>query len=829
MPLIKRSSHNSPIKVLLGLGLFALLHFLLVQLAFTEYPDPLQAKFNEPLGNKNEPSVLSGSLSICGGTCVTNQDCRPSTGGAPVICHNGRCANVNCPNNTTAGTICYCGNTRGCGQRCGKNQLPLCGDGVSECGFIFTQPGSFCNESYNPGVSDPNYNQYCLPTDPKNGYSRTRCPANLIAASYLVKPDGTQARTQAEVVESCVEANSAPTTSGIVVSNQICQNGAVISGPGASWSGIHSGSASSGINNPLRVRVTYSDNNGINDLRFLQIFLAETSRGTNPDTINLAFAAHGTIDYQSGSPRIVARTSGTSVPVVGNSRTAVCSGTNQILCNIDNLPSAVNAYAHPVSINTLNENNLSVEWDLGFKSNFNGPVRLYARVTDSRGSASSWVTIANWNIDLQAPNTTITSSLQNAQAVVVNYQASDNNGTVTSIRKECASNLLPEESITLQQVFPAIAGTNSRTFTGNSTYTPCFDSQSGQTFYQVNDVSRNGMITFRMTASDIACNYSPSTSANLSLKSPWFTTLSGDAYANQGYRQTTLADINEINNALLPTLHQKIPYIAQYSLMQGINSTYAKPSQFNFLLNNYQDDNDKPRASTNFPDWYTYISNRVDNVLSASQIKTVSESSTFADLTTESLAKQLEIDLVSGGFPGATVKDRVNVIRFQNNLSLTNITCNTKTIFIVEGDLSLNPNLSINDNPLSGIINGCMFVVKGKTIILQSYPRTVNPRTLSATPPPLNTATRYDSVNAFIVTDEFESPFDAQFEGLIINGSVIANKSINFNRDNGVFLNSRTPAEIITYEGGRYINLFGSIIQAPQDFNISEKAFLESF
>ncbi|WKZ27802.1 MAG: hypothetical protein QY330_04620 [Candidatus Dojkabacteria bacterium] len=152
--------------------------------------------------NTNTPTPTPRKA-ICGESCNTNADCAPSTGGARVICQNRRCVNENCPNNTTPGTICSCGNTASCGEPCGKNTLPLCGDGISECGFI--GPGiTQCSESQrNP------WNQYCLPRNPANGYTRQRC--TTIAAWHLFAPNGQAVTTQAQVREACVPYTPTPT------------------------------------------------------------------------------------------------------------------------------------------------------------------------------------------------------------------------------------------------------------------------------------------------------------------------------------------------------------------------------------------------------------------------------------------------------------------------------------------------------------------------------------------------------------------------------------------------------------------------------------------
>lgn len=146
---------------------------------------------------------------ICGESCQVDSDCAPSTGGAPVVCHNNKCANANCPGDTANGTICFCKTAnRKCGDPCGKNQLPLCdriGDEnnpPSECGYIGNV--NQCSES----IAN---NQYCLPREPQNGYTRRTC-TNGVQASNLRRPDGGNVTTRAQVYESCFPAPTATPT-----------------------------------------------------------------------------------------------------------------------------------------------------------------------------------------------------------------------------------------------------------------------------------------------------------------------------------------------------------------------------------------------------------------------------------------------------------------------------------------------------------------------------------------------------------------------------------------------------------------------------------------
>jgi len=122
--------------------------------------------------------------------------------------------------------------------------------------------------------------------------------------------------------------------------------------------------------------------------------------------------------------------------------------------------------------------------------------------------------------------------------------------------------------------------------------------------------------------------------------------------------------------------------------------------------------------------------------------------------------------------------------------------------------------------------NGCLFVVNGKTTITQGTDADG-----SGSIVPTSNNLGVDEVNAFIVTNEFESLADPFYDVLKIKGGlIITSESSNslFNRNNGLVANQFSPAEVIQYDGARYIHLFGDIISSPASFNISEKAFLDA-
>jgi hypothetical protein len=180
----------------------------------------------------------------CGEACTTTSDCRnPSTGGYPVECRNNKCqlpltGPYACAEGQSSGSICSCATKAACGERCGPSAgNKQCNPG-SICGFL--TPSNACMVN---GAAQTT-KQYCIPVNPANGYSIRRCDttpaANYIAASTLVKPDGTQTGlTSADAAAACV----AYCGDGIAGPGEECDQGANNGQPGTACSASCTASA----------------------------------------------------------------------------------------------------------------------------------------------------------------------------------------------------------------------------------------------------------------------------------------------------------------------------------------------------------------------------------------------------------------------------------------------------------------------------------------------------------------------------------------------------------------------------------------------------------
>lgn len=135
--------------------------------------------------------------------CVVTADCAKPGGGGSVYCDPTlhKCVNPVCPNDTQTGSLCTCATANSkCGDKCGwwsDGFHPLCGDGISSCSWLNSAPQ--CNA--------PNNATYCLPTNPKNGYTLRNCTQSA-GYKYLVTPSGALATTQAQIIQACTTPNA---------------------------------------------------------------------------------------------------------------------------------------------------------------------------------------------------------------------------------------------------------------------------------------------------------------------------------------------------------------------------------------------------------------------------------------------------------------------------------------------------------------------------------------------------------------------------------------------------------------------------------------------
>lgn len=263
----------------------------------------------------------------------------------------------------------------------------------------------------------------------------------------------------------------------------------------------------------------------------------------------------------------------------------------------------------------------------------------------------------------------------------------------------------------------------------------------------------------------------------------WMITQNGDTYVKDGVQQSSLSG---------KTYNGSQAYISTYNFLQSkATLDEALSSLKGFTAINYTDSNNK--------DWFTTVHDKVAKNLTI----LTSNRPTLNNGQTSELTQNNTTDITA--------------VEFNGDLSISNSTCNTKTILFINGDLTISPEFTV-----SAADKGCMLVVSGKTTITVGTNRVDN----------------QDHVQAFILTNKFISNDAAnEDDTLVIQGSVITNSQGNvvpaqvpaaeFNRNISKTVVPDRPSEVITFDP-RYLTLFRSVLNDPIDFTIKEKQFIET-
>ena len=207
-------------------------------------------------------------------------------------------------------------------------------------------------------------------------------------------------------------------------------------------------------------------------------------------------------------------------------------------------------------------------------------------------------------------------------------------------------------------------------------------------------------------------------------------------------------------------------------------------TESNYLLLNYQDSNSATGPLT----WYAYFKNQ--------------------------LRKNLKVNLINwtGAGDMSAVNNlsttKINVVEYTGTFTASGLgRCNNRTIFLIDGNLNITPEFTINDPT----VNACLFIVNGTTRIFSS---TKTPATCSGTH--IDTtlvANPKDTIEAFIITNNFTTNSSAV--QLYIKGGVITNtmtEGLNRKVNTNSCYFPNIPSEVIDYEGARYIKVFKDIL-----------------
>jgi hypothetical protein len=188
------------------------------------------------------------------------------------------------------------------------------------------------------------------------------------------------------------------------------------------------------------------------------------------------------------------------------------------------------------------------------------------------------------------------------------------------------------------------------------------------------------------------------------------------------------------------------------------------------------------------------------------------------------------INLSSGNLPLSPFKSTErSVVTVSGNATINqNSLCDTRTIFFINGDLTIQPPFTINKYAATtagaGKDRACLFIINGDLIIQNG------------------TDAQFDIIHGFFILTKDDSLdkskiISAQdnFNKIKIIGGIVMKSTSTISDLHRKSLNLASPlyfppAEIIIYEGARYISIFGDLfVDEGAILNVNETPFINTF
>lgn len=313
------------------------------------------------------------------------------------------------------------------------------------------------------------------------------------------------------------------------------------------------------------------------------------------------------------------------------------------------------------------------------------------------------------------------------------------------------------------------------------------------------------LISHTPSPTPIAPSWTPTHSPTPIIYYPWIHTIGGNTYSNK-FNQMSLNKVNQSNSNRIQhtfvSVTNSIENISAYlstnlNLQKSSGALLPRSSKNNFDLANYQDGNKEYRPGFA---WFVYLEQYLTNT-----------TSDVVKLTNPNVSVTSVSDI-----PG-TDPNKVNIIMLgDTSFSINN--CDRKAIFLIDGNLQIDPDLLV-----TGFENGCLFIVRGTTIVSAG-------NDLGSTD--IAPLTNYDQLHAYFITGLFETSPDSALDGLYIWGGVVETADsptgeIEFNRNLSFTRNEFSPAETIEYDP-RYLYIYGDLLSYSFGYNIRESQYIRS-
>ncbi len=557
-------------------------------------------------------------------------------------------------------------------------------------------------------------------------------------------------------------------------------------------------------NNPVTYYAMFSDLDGVADLKKFSLGFAKAGTYSTPSSTiesGLSTTWGSELDVSTNTFKLFGDGSGTS----GN----LTNGTYGQLLNLNS------TNANGSKVTTTSATGVTVQWNAKLLNSFpNGNLDIYAKVVDGlnltqTGDAASYIRIdTTRKVDTVAPNPApsapqLIPDVSIPTKFSVDWIASDTTTGMKEIRGYCWVDPAAPGTVTITPTSgsPITLGTTEPADTSPS---PCatFTGTNGQNVaYTINNAAYMQYLRFKMVAVDNACNQI--VVKNVPVPSAvWDLTYGGNAHAAQiNFTIPSGIPIDSIFKTNSTTIFANTSGDAFFSTYLSTGLTLpVNYSRSPFGIKSYTDANANPPLTTGNVDYYTYLYNIAqDNIKNGT--------TAVASIP----ASQVNGKTTSSAIPTTPVAANAAAHFFvTGNVSFPRgFVCNTKTVIFVDGDITIDP-----DFTLSGVDNGCILIAKGNISLLNGLTRSSGGENY------------YDRIDAFMVANGTILTSQDGFDGLGVNGSVIANK-LSFNRDLGIVGNLTRPAEGIIYDA-RYVNIpeFRNVLGLGS-FSLREKGYLK--
>jgi len=584
-------------------------------------------------------------------------------------------------------------------------------------------------------------------------------------------------------------------------------------------------------NNPFEFDIIYQDLDGVADFKELGFWVDDKS----PSFSQMRNSIRGKIVRSGGSWK--ARGLSCDVNGLNCSWNVIGSLVPNPLQNICTTSTDWSDYVYPSSscdssigswtvldIEELNSTDIKVTYKIWVDGNIGTSLDIYGKSWDTHGASNSWTDLLDRTLDLVAPTTTMVSPLRvvNNTEAELDWNVVDSLSGVADIYGSArlhTSGLVdgPLSDLTSGVSNYAIDGSESRDLWHDSWSTKK-TSVSGTE--RIDFLTNEGNeISFGGDSVDNACNMAGSLALMVQkLDDPWFISRGGSVYSSAG----VVSPSRSISGS--GTLSTLTPEVALWSspfrfatedpsIAGNVNDIAPSTELFSIGGGSWDFSSSVDNPAIGFG--LSGYSDRLNNEL---MYKSMYESITSDygsgvpilslvgnSIDTSVISKSSDLkDCASSNICLYTVSGNLEIL---TTSSPTPFTCDKPTVFVVSGDILLEPDIIKG----TGSKDGCMFIAGGNITVDTGMVQDVNPNCNSGTlddaeicyPP-------YDLIEGFLMADGhiiLDEDFSSLlYEGLLVHGSLIAfggnisDSSIYWSRTLKLLNNPRFPSLVIHHD-----------------------------